>query len=484
MGGIGQLRQQVAIETLPDDVLLKIFKSFIDSMELHGSASDEWHSLVHVCQRWRYLAFTSPRHLNLQVLCKLPTRSVKAMLDIWPELPFCIYAVGGFPRNAERGDCITALSLSHRVSGIRLENTSDSAWELFLSLMQRPFPALTHLSVRPNYSIKNATKNSICRSFLGGSAPSLRVLRLVWAPFPALPELLLSAANLVRLWYDDVPRSGYISPQAMVTGLSGLTRLESFSLTFPSPHSLPERPIRITPPHTRTLIPALTDLRFRGDANYMEDLVSQIDTPLLKSMMITLCYQEGLEVSQLAQFVRRADKLSSVDRAEVTFESRSISVKLSQELLEERIDPKTLRLYPSCSEPYLRLSYLAQFCASCLPNLALFESLHICVSLYYRWEEIIVDPDPQWLELLRLFNPAKKLYLSKYVVSRVAQALRGLPAERVMDVLPALEKVVILRLEHLEPVREAIYKFADARRLSGHPVLIDDWKGGVYYGRS
>jgi hypothetical protein len=213
----------------------------------------------------------------------------------------------------------------------------------------------------------------------------------------------------------------------------------------------------------------------------MEDLVAQIDTPLLKSMMITLYYQEGLEVSQLAKFVRRADKLSLVDRAEVTFEFRSISVKLSQELLEERINPKTLRLYPSCSESDLRLSYLAQFCASCLPDLTLFESLHICVSLYYRWEDIIVEPDPQWLELLRLFNPVKKLYLAKYAASRVTQTLRRLPAERVMDVLPALEKVFILRLEPSGPVREAICKFADARQISGHPVLIDNWDGGNYY---
>jgi hypothetical protein len=34
---------------------------------------------------------------------------------------------------------------------------------------------------------------------------------LVGVPFPALPELLLSATNLVRLCYDDIPRSGYIS---------------------------------------------------------------------------------------------------------------------------------------------------------------------------------------------------------------------------------------------------------------------------------
>ena len=157
------------------------------------------------------------------------------MLRIWPELPIFINATGGLTAKAERDACIVALKLHRRVSGIRLQKTSDLALKTFVSRMQRPFPALSHLLVRPDYSRLNVVISPVSRSFLGGSAPSLRVLVLVLFPFPALPELLLSATNLIRLEYDHIPPTGYISPQALVTGLSALTRLESLSLSFQSP---------------------------------------------------------------------------------------------------------------------------------------------------------------------------------------------------------------------------------------------------------
>jgi len=237
--------------------------------------------------------------------------------------------------------------------------------------------------------------------------------------------------------------------------------LESLSLRFRSPQSLPDRAVKIPPPHTRTLLPALTDLRFEGAPEYMAHLVAQIDAPLLESMGVTLLNREILEVSELAKFVCRVDKPSLLDRAQVTFYSERISVLLSQDS-QWHVDPKTLMFNLTCHKLALRLSYLVQFCASCLPTLSPFESLKICVSRYYRWKDIIDNPDPQWLELLCLFNSMKELYLSRDVAPCVTQVLRGLPAERVVEVLPALEKVFIAWLRPLGPVREAISEFADA----------------------
>jgi len=401
---------------------------------------------------------------------------VKKMLDIWPELP--IHVLGcGHPSKEARDDVVAALRLNHRVSGIRLRKYSDSEWEACAPLMQHSFPALTHLWVELAVSIKN----TISGPFLGGSAPSLRAIQLCGVPFPALPELLFSTTNLVHLWHDSIPRSGYISPQAMVTCLSALPRLESLSLSFQSPQSLPDRTIQIPPPHTRILLPFLNHLRFRGAPEYMEDLVAQIDTPLLESVQIAVFNQEVLEVSELAKFVRRADKLSLPHQAEVTFKSDFISTMLSPRLLIGLFNPKTLMLNLACPESALRLSCLTKFCVSCLPTLSPFESLHIHVPVYYAWQDVIDEPDPQWLELLRLFNTVKNLRLSKIVAPHVAQTLRGLLVERVMEVLPALENVFISRLEPSGPVREAISEFADARQLSGHPVSIHDWEGEVYY---
>jgi hypothetical protein len=118
-----------------------------------------------------------------------------------------------------------------------------------------------------------------------------------------------------------------------------------------------------------------------------------------------------------------------------------------------------------------------------LPTLSPFESLEIHVPYYQSWEDFIVidDQDSQWLELLRPFNIVKNLHLSEHVASRVAQALRGISAGRVMELLPALEVIFISHLERFGPVMEAISDFADARQLSGHPVSIYDSQGVVHH---
>ncbi|KAI0281522.1 hypothetical protein BC826DRAFT_1069289, partial [Russula brevipes] len=63
-------------------------------------------------------------------------------------------------------------------------------------------------------------------SFLGGSAPRLRTLKLRDIAFPALPNLrvLLSASDLVTLSISRLPHPGYTlpTPETMVACLSTL----------------------------------------------------------------------------------------------------------------------------------------------------------------------------------------------------------------------------------------------------------------------
>ncbi|KAI0292163.1 hypothetical protein BC826DRAFT_1020352, partial [Russula brevipes] len=83
--GVGQ----AMIEMLPDDVLLEIFDFYLNDENSHGPRNvDKWHTLVHVCRRWRNVVFASPSRLDLRLLCR-KDRPL-AMLDIWPALPINI----------------------------------------------------------------------------------------------------------------------------------------------------------------------------------------------------------------------------------------------------------------------------------------------------------------------------------------------------------------------------------------------------------
>ena len=75
----GPLHWNMTIEALPDDVLLAVFASYL-ALFFEKNA---WHTLVHVCQRWRYLVFASPGHLDLQLICTTETRA-REMLGVWP----------------------------------------------------------------------------------------------------------------------------------------------------------------------------------------------------------------------------------------------------------------------------------------------------------------------------------------------------------------------------------------------------------------
>jgi hypothetical protein len=320
LSGIGQLHRQGTIGTLSDDVLLEIFYFCAAKNYDHW-----WHTLVHVCRRWRNVVFASPRRLHLHLLCSdtsLRSRimSVRDMLDIWPELPIVIEGVGGVE------NVIAALELNDRVSQITFVDVSSSALERVVAVMQDPFPALTYLWLWSTDRMALV----ISDSFLGGSAPRLQYLRLESILFPALPKLLSSATDLVDLHLFCIPHSGYISPSAMVTCLSTLTRLESLVLGFKSPRSRPDRSSRLLPRRTRTILPALTYLRFKGVTEYLEDLVTQIDAPLLKDVTIRFFNQLIFHILQLPKFLCRTEIFTVLDQASVSFSAQFISVEFFQ----------------------------------------------------------------------------------------------------------------------------------------------------------
>ena len=48
-----------------------------------------WHRLAHVCQRWRYIIFASPRSLGLRLV--ISSGRCGTTLDLWTPLPISVY---------------------------------------------------------------------------------------------------------------------------------------------------------------------------------------------------------------------------------------------------------------------------------------------------------------------------------------------------------------------------------------------------------
>ena len=456
----------MTIEVLPNTVLLEIFSFYVDQ-----SLADEdvWQTLVHVCRQWQVVVFDSPRRLNLRILYT-PKRPLK-MLDIWPALPIVIDFWGTGQRLTRRGMAnITAALEQHcRVRKINMLSIPNSLMKEFAGV-NRPFPELTHLKL-----VSNEENVPILPDvFLGGSAPSLHTLDLCGIPFPAARKLLLSTRNLVSLCLWAIPHSGYTSPEEMVTCLSALTGLKVFFLgsRYPQSQSRVGRETQRLPPATPIVLATLSKFTFKGNTEYLEDIVSLIDTPLLIHFKITFFNQLTFDTPLLRHFINRTEMIKAHYRVSVDFHNRRVGVKFLPQ--EGTAVQGGLHLRILCKPSDWQLSSVAQVCSLSLPPLYAME--HLQIRSYRRYRSRCQDDieDTQWLELLYPFTSVKHLFVSYGLVPLVAPALQELSGERVTEVLPMLQNFSLEGPRWSKPIEGpgAIRQFIAARQLSGRPVAI------------
>jgi hypothetical protein len=264
----------------------------------------------------------------------------------------------------------------------------------------------------------------------------------------------------------------------MATRLSALTSLETLWLEFQSPRSRPHRESRRPPLPTRSVLPALTDLWFKGVCEYLEGLVARIDAPRLRTLDITFFHQLVFGTPQFIQFISRIPRLKAPDQARLTFYDRAVRVRI----VSQAFGYGDLNVGISCRQSDWQLSSLAQVCSSCLPPLSTVEHLYIHKPQHLQLDWQADVEITQWLELLHPFIAVKNLYLSKEFAPHIASSLQELVGGRVTEVLPTLQNLFLEGLQPSEPVHKGIGQFVAARQLSGYPIAVSRW-GKTVVGR-
>ena len=474
-----QLCRKVSIDSLPNDVLLEIFYSCLYPHHRNsfnfadGAGLDEWQTLVHVCQRWRYLTLASPRSLNLRLQCTNKT-AVRKMLGVWPEFPIVVscHSSSSAPLPGV-SNIDAALKCVDRVCEINFFGVPKPLLKRF-GAMEVSFPALTCLRLSSKSDdCDNQSLPNLPDSFLGGIAPRLRFFALDGVPFPAPQKLLRSTTNLVTLRLERITYPGFISPEDMVTCLSTLTKLEELALGFRF-NRLYLFQTNQTPPPTPTaptVIPALTSFWFRGHLTYLEDLTSQICHPLLDNVDITLYRQPEFNSSRFREFIRRIETLELLQRADILFHDEFVNITLSRP--EGPLRCKTLKFVLPYTSLDHQAMFLSQFCRFSLPPLPALEHLYIQCSFsggYYTRNTCSLD-------LLRPFASVKDLHLFEITGPRTANALATLSQESIMDVLPSLQNLFLLESEPSETIR-IIAQFIFTRCLFGRSISVHYRQGG------
>jgi hypothetical protein len=434
---------------------------------------DEAGTHMSTLEKCRFSITTSPRSANplyTQNTCKGHPGHLAAFAS---QLIIRDFNCIGYYERSSMDNIIATLEHNDRVCQIdltyqKLKYVADSA------AIRKPFLELTDLRLRTY----NGSGPILPDSFLGGTAPCLRSLILDDIPFPGLPKLLLSATHLVRLDLFNISPSGYIPPKAMATALSASNSLQFLGLYFRCPRPRPGLDgLRLPPPPpTRSILPSLTEIRFKGASEYLEEILARIDAPGLNKLRITFFNQIIFDTPQLFRFISRTPILRAPEKGHITFDSKAIIVRFPSQT--SYYTP--LRVQVSCTASEWQLSSLKQVCTSSLPPVSTLEDLSIFEHQVARprWQDDVENT--LWLELLHPFVAVKNLYLCKELVPRIAPALQELVGGRTTEVLPALENIFLDTLQPLGPLHEGIEKFVAARQLTGHPVAVSRQDRMIY----
>jgi hypothetical protein len=461
----------MTIDTLPCDVLLDIFHFDLNVSDYNPCG---WRRLVHVCQRWRQIIFASPLRLNLRIYCK-PGTPVRKNLDIWPTLPICI-EYGGKERGISSDDednIIAALEHPDRLSAVRLHNITGSQLGNIAAAMQRPYPILTCLEI----TSQDGNVPVLPSGILGGSAPQLREITLFRVPFPALPTLLLSASDLVDPCLNEIPPTGYISPDTMVARLAALSRLKTLLIEFEVVTSHYDR--SLPPPITRAVLPSLNYFVYRGLCEYLEDLVARIDTPQLDTTTIVYCDLVDFDVTQLSEFINRSEKLKKTLSNNCVvmpdFENGiscgiyfSIAGVTTSDKGRWESDP-SITICVSNGDIYQQILALANVLRQIFPILP--DMVHFYFHSDTNLNESFPEPegldDIEWLQVLRPFSSVQTLFVCGNLAGQVCRALDDIDEEIATRALPAFN----LLCAEDQPVT-SVDKFITVRRDFGRPVTV------------
>jgi len=246
-----------------------------------------------------------------------------------------------------------------------------------------------------------------------------------------------------------------------------MTRLESLVLQFRSPRSRSDPTSRPLPPRTRVVLPTLTSLTFQGVYEYLEDLLALVNPPLLNYLRITFFMDLNFDLPQLHRLIDHTEEFKTFNHSDVLICDYFIRLTLNSKDNHRA----WLQLQINCSELEWQLSSLAQVCSSSFPLISTSEELQIREDYpSLHWKDDMENA--QWLELLDPFTALKNLYLTDQILLHVCTALLELSRERVTEVLPALQNIVLPNASLREGSRTAAALFVATRRRSGHPVRV------------
>ena len=297
-------------------------------------------------------------------------------------------------------------------------------------------------------------------------APDLRRLSLHGIGLPKGLPILSSAIALSTLSLTNIGAPCYFPPGHLVTQLQGLPYLEELSIGFAIPLPLPSSERELLPPPIPTVtLPALRRLTFQGVAVYLENLVAQINTPLLERLSLTLFFELAFTLVNLTEFIHGTERFG-YPFAEVIFNKDGASIDASC-YGQHGIGKLSLRV--NCERLGWQIDSATQVCSALGQVMSAVEELSLDLradGIPADWENAL--DNMLWHELLLPFIGVKKLHIGSSLVPELSQALESVPGGLVLELMPELRELEVpLKIDH---ATNAFSVFMKTRESVGRPV--------------
>jgi hypothetical protein len=241
--------------------------------------------------------------------------------------------------------------------------------------------------------------------------------------FPTLPRLLLYSRDLSELHLHDIPFTGYILPEAMVTGASALTKLKSLTIEFkfpaPTHGQTTSNPFTLSRP-AHVVFSSLTHFQFQGGGEYLDDLLAQFHAPVIEVVNLTLFDKLFFCSSRLNQFIASTPIGTSCSRAEIDFTGGEVEIRLLNASLA-RFSIKIL-----CTSE-VQVSSMAQILHGFRLPLSHVESLDLGFEERSTWQ---TNEYPRaWEHIFREFHAVHTLRISRGLHTPILSVLKRLDEE-------------------------------------------------------
>ncbi|KAI9433425.1 hypothetical protein F5148DRAFT_106677 [Russula earlei] len=201
-----------------------------------------------------------------------------------------------------------------------------------------------------------------------------------------------------------------------------MSRLEYLCVEFESPRYPESRhPLSLT----RSVLSSLTKLVFEGAHQYLEDLLVQIEAPLLGQLKIRFFMDPHFVVPQLHELISYAESFKKCHEATLYISDHEINFRAFRETRDTRSPELFLNIRGG--ELTQRFSSFAQVFNSSLSLLSTLEQLNFLDDSTQCYKNGIETT--QWLQVLALFTSVTDLCLDYRLKPHICRVLEELIEE-------------------------------------------------------